>query len=68
MQMDGIRGMHGWQWIFSKDYTMTFLRIVYWNTNNLPIVIEAIPTLVLACCTYFALPDFPETKSRCKSA
>ncbi|KAI7881294.1 MFS general substrate transporter [Lichtheimia hyalospora FSU 10163] len=43
MQMDGIRGMHGWQWIF---------------------IIEAIPTLVLACCTYFALPDFPETKSK----
>ncbi|KAI9008886.1 major facilitator superfamily domain-containing protein [Phycomyces nitens] len=39
MQMDGIRNMHGWQWIF---------------------LIEAIPTLLLAIASYFALPDFPE--------
>ncbi|KAI9323600.1 major facilitator superfamily domain-containing protein [Dichotomocladium elegans] len=43
MQMDGIGGLRGWQWIF---------------------IIEALPTLLLACTTYFALPDFPETKNR----
>ncbi|KAI9268042.1 major facilitator superfamily domain-containing protein [Phascolomyces articulosus] len=39
MQMDGISGLHGWQWIF---------------------IIEAIPTLALACVTYFILPNVPE--------
>ncbi|KAI9490720.1 major facilitator superfamily domain-containing protein [Zychaea mexicana] len=39
MQMDGMRGLHGWQWIF---------------------IIEAIPTLFLACITYFVLPNLPE--------
>ncbi|KAG0174546.1 hypothetical protein DFQ28_005881 [Apophysomyces sp. BC1034] len=42
MQMDGIRGLRGWQWIF---------------------IIEAIPTLILAFASYFALPDFPENSS-----
>ena len=45
MQMEGIRGLHGWQWIF---------------------IIEAIPTLIFAFTTYFVLPDFPETKSKCE--
>ncbi|CDH55530.1 mfs general substrate transporter [Lichtheimia corymbifera JMRC:FSU:9682] len=40
MHMDGLQGLHGWQWIF---------------------IIEAIPTLVIAICVYFLLPDYPET-------
>ncbi|KAF7723576.1 hypothetical protein EC973_001817 [Apophysomyces ossiformis] len=42
MQMNGLQGLRGWQWIF---------------------IIEAIPTLVLAFISYFALPDFPENSS-----
>lgn len=45
MQMEGLQGLHGWQWIF---------------------IIEALPTILFAFTTYFVLPDFPESKSKCK--